>query len=79
MQNIPFKRHRFPPEIIRHAVWLYARITQNHRDVEDLLAERVWIYPMRLRGVGFSNLVGQLLTTFGGRDRCPVIIGIWMK
>jgi transposase-like protein len=27
MQNISFKRHRFPPEIIRHAVWLYARFT----------------------------------------------------
>jgi putative transposase len=25
MQNISFKRHRFPPEVIRHAVWLYAR------------------------------------------------------
>lgn len=40
MQNISFKRHRFPPEIIRHAVWLYARFTLSYRDVEDLLAER---------------------------------------
>ena len=40
MQKISFKRHRFPPEIIRHAVWLYARFTLSYRDVEDLLAER---------------------------------------
>jgi transposase-like protein len=33
-------RHRFPPEIIRHAVWLYLRFTLSYRDVEDLLAER---------------------------------------
>ena len=29
-----------PPEIIRHAVWLYVRFTLSNRDVEDLLAER---------------------------------------
>ena len=40
MRNISFKRHRFPPEVIRHAVWLYARFTLSFRDVEDLLAER---------------------------------------
>ena len=28
------------PEIIRHAVWLYALFTLSYRDVEDLLAER---------------------------------------
>ena len=40
MQNISFKRHRFPSEVIRHAVWLYAQFTLSYRDVEDLLAER---------------------------------------
>ncbi len=40
MEKICFKRHRFPPEVIRHAVWLYARFTLSYRDVEDLLAER---------------------------------------
>ena len=34
------QRHRFPPEIISHAVWLYHRFTLSFRDVEDLLAER---------------------------------------
>ena len=40
MHNISFKRHRFPPEVICHTVWLYARFTLSYRDVEDLLAER---------------------------------------
>jgi putative transposase len=39
MKNI-YKRHRFPPSIIQHAVWLYYRFNLSIRDVEDLLAER---------------------------------------
>lgn len=35
-----YKRHRFPAEIISHAVWLYYRFDLSHRDIEDLLAER---------------------------------------
>jgi len=34
------KRHRFPPAIIGHAVWLYFRFALSYRDVEELLAER---------------------------------------
>lgn len=36
----PYRRHRFPPEIIQHAVWLYYRFNLSHRDIEDLLARR---------------------------------------
>ena len=35
-----YKRHRFPPDIISCAVWLYYRFNLSHRDIEDLLAER---------------------------------------
>jgi putative transposase len=35
-----YKRHRFPSEIIAHAVWLYHRFLLSLRHVEDLLAER---------------------------------------
>jgi putative transposase len=35
-----YHRHRFPPEIISHAVWLYRRFCLSFRDVEDLLAMR---------------------------------------
>ncbi len=39
MEPISYRRHRFPPVIIQHAVWLYFRFTLSYRDVEDLLAE----------------------------------------
>ena len=35
-----YKRHRFPPDIISYAVWLYYRFNLSHRDIEDRLAER---------------------------------------
>jgi putative transposase len=35
-----YKRHRFPPDIIAYAAWLYYRFNLSHRDIEDLLAER---------------------------------------
>ncbi len=35
-----YARHRFPPAIIAHAVWLYFRFARSYRDVEELLAER---------------------------------------
>ena len=38
--NSNYKGHRFPPQIIGHAVWLYHRFTLSLRDIEDLLAER---------------------------------------
>jgi len=40
MRALSFKRHRFPPDIIRYAVWLYFRFTLSFRDVEELLAQR---------------------------------------
>ena len=39
-QSKMYKRHRFPPEIIQYAVWLYHRFSLSHRDIEDLLAQR---------------------------------------
>src|SRR6516162_368933 len=40
MAEISYRRHRFPPVIIQHAVWVYLRFTLSYRDVEELLAER---------------------------------------
>lgn len=52
-----FKRHRFPAEIIGHAVWLYYRFPLSFRDVEDLLAER---------GISVSfQTVSEWATKFG--------------
>jgi transposase-like protein len=40
MSSLSYARHRFPPAIIQHAVWLYFRFALSYRDVEDMLAER---------------------------------------
>src|SRR5260370_42397093 len=40
MMELSYRRHRFPPVVIQHAVWLYLRFTLSYRDVEDLPAER---------------------------------------
>ena len=36
---ISYKRHRFPPQIIAQAVWLYFRFPLSLRLVEELLLE----------------------------------------
>ena len=64
MTPISFKRHRFSPEIIQHAVWLYARFTLSFRDVEDLLAER---------GIDISNeTVRRWFLKFGRLISCSL-------
>lgn len=37
---VSYKRHRFPPQIIAHAVWLYFQFPLSLRLVEELLLER---------------------------------------
>ena len=34
MGPLCYRRYRFPPEIIQHAIWLYLRFTLSYRDVE---------------------------------------------
>ena len=53
MKPISYARHRFPPDVIRHAVWLYLRFTLSYRDVEDLLAERGFDVSMNRSVAGF--------------------------
>lgn len=38
--QISYKRHRFPPEIIAHALWLYYRFPLSLHHVEEMLLER---------------------------------------
>ena len=37
---LSYKRHRFPPEVIGHAVWLYFRFSLSFRADEELIAQR---------------------------------------
>lgn len=38
--TVSYKRHRFAPQIIAHAVWLYYRFPLSLRLVEEMLLER---------------------------------------
>jgi putative transposase len=37
---VSYKRHRFPPEIIAHAVWLHFRFPLSQQLVEEMLLKR---------------------------------------
>ncbi|GBR32716.1 transposase [Kozakia baliensis NRIC 0488] len=37
---VSYKRHRFPRELIAHAVWLYFRFPLSFRLIEEMLFER---------------------------------------
>ena len=74
-----YKRHRFPKQIISHAVWLYYRFTLSYRDVEEMLHRRgitVTYEAIRLWGARSSDKSspkGTVKLTFGGRlPRCLV-------
>ena len=75
MQPIDYRRHRFPAEVIRHAVWLYFRFTLSLRDVEELLAERgieVSNETIRCWTLKFGPLIAKNL-----RRRQPRPTGRW--
>jgi putative transposase len=40
MLPLSYSGHRFPPDVIQRAVWMYLRFTLSLRGVEELLAER---------------------------------------
>jgi len=40
LRPVSYKRHRFPPEIIARAVWLYLRFPLTLRLLEEMLLER---------------------------------------
>jgi transposase-like protein len=75
MRKISYARHRFPPSVIQHAVWLYLRFTLSYRDVEDLLAERgldISYETIRRWVLKFGRLYAKRL-----RHRRPQPAGRW--
>jgi len=66
MKPLSFKRHRFPAEVIRHAVWLYFRFSLSLRDVEEMLAARgveVSYETIRCWTRKFGSLIARRLKT----------------
>ena len=75
MQKISYRRHRFHPDVIRQAVWLYFRFTMSYRDVEDLLTERgidVSYETVRLWALKFGQVYARQI----GRRR-PTALDEW--
>ena len=75
MAQLSYRRHRFPPAIIQHAIWLYLRFTLSYRDVEDLLAERgldISYETVRRWVLKFGPMVARRL-----RERRPRPSGRW--
>ena len=65
-----YKNHRFPPEIIAHAVWLYHRFSLSFREVEELLADRgvtVSHEAIRPWGLKFGHTFAKKLRHHRGR------------
>ena len=64
MKPISFKRHRFPADVIRQAVWLYFRFSLSFRDVEELMAARgvdVSYETIRCWTIKFGPLIARRL------------------
>jgi putative transposase len=73
-----YRRHRFPAEIISHAVWLYHVFSLSLRDVELILAERgvaVTHEGIRHRCKKFGEEFARRLR----RRRPRETPGIWMR
>lgn len=61
-----YRRHRYPAEIIAHAVWLYFRFPLSLRMVEDMLAARGIIVSHRhalMTMIAYAFLQHQRLQT----------------
>jgi len=74
-QKISYKRHRYPPQIIAHVVWLYVRFNLSLREVEELMLERgvdVSYETIRRWTVKFGPLIAHVL-----RRRQPRPSYVW--
>src|SRR6266436_3726810 len=67
--NSLYHRHRFPPEIISHCVWLYFRFSLSFRDVEELMSSR---------GVALTyETVREWCLKFGRQWATPQVPSCW--
>ena len=84
MFPISYRRHRFPPALIQHAVWLYLRFTLSYRDVEELLAQRgleLSYESVRCWVLKFGPMIAQrlMLTKVARPARRIASCSTWMR
>ena len=77
MKPISFKRHRFPADVIRQAVWLYFRFSLGFRGVEELMAAcgmAVSNEIIRFWTIKFGPLIGccqgKIRSVYSGAVQC---------
>src|SRR6187200_994002 len=85
IKSVSYKRHRFPPEIISHAVWLYFRFPLSLRTVDEILAARgITVSHETVRqwarkfGQSFANQIRRRLPGVGDKwhlDEVCLMIG----
>lgn len=79
MKPILPKRHRFPPDFIRRAIWLYYCFSLSFRGVEELMTERgieVSREAIRCWVIKFGPLIATNLRRARSR---PTVAGISMR
>src|SRR5208337_970669 len=78
-----YRRHRFPPEVLSYAVWLYFRFPLSLRMVEEMLAARgicVTYETVRQWGKKFGKaFADQIRRRAAARGDKWQTNGIWMK
>jgi transposase-like protein len=52
MMELSYRRHRFPPVVIQHAVWLYLRFTLSYRDLRISSSSAGSTSPTKPSGAG---------------------------
>src|SRR4029079_19534413 len=75
-----YARHRFPAEVISHAVWLYFRFPLSLRMVEEMLAARgiivshetIWQCALKF-GQDFANRIRRRLPCAGDKSHLDEI------
>lgn len=73
---ISYKNHRFPPQIIAHAVWLYFRFPLSLRLVEEMLLEWGIVVPNKtIRRWGRSSRLRTILIASSGQEAIDLLEG----
>lgn len=78
-QKINYNRHQFPPLIITHVVWLYARLNLRLCGIEEMMLERgvdVSYETIPRRTVKFDPLLAH---SYAVGSHAPAMPGIWAK
>ena len=75
----PDYRHRFPAEIISHAVWLYHVFSLSLRDVDLIWQNEALPSPTRRYGAGAGNSAGALPTACAAADPTLATNGTWTR